>query len=272
MAVMAGSERLGIKPSEESEWVELRPEGQRTAEEVEVVIRAVYRQVLGNSYVMESERLAIPESKLKQGEISVREFVRQVAKSEFYKSRFFDNCYRYRATELNFKHLLGRAPEDYSEMAYHSSILDQSGFEADIDSYVDSLEYLQSFGENVVPYHRGFKTEVGQKNVGFNRMFQLFRGYANSDRAQAQKKGRLTQEVITNTSSPAYTSAAGALTGNSGGGRDQLYRIRVMQAASPNSAVVRRSTTELLVPYEQLSSRLQQLNRKGSKVMSITPT
>lgn len=268
MAVTAGSERVGIRPSEEPEWVELGSEP--TDEGKEVVIQAVYRQVLGNAYVMESERLVVPESQLKQGELTVSEFVREVAKSELYRSRFFDNVYRYRAIELNFKHLLGRAPTDYSEMAAHSTILDQEGFEADIDSYIDSLEYQQSFGEYVVPYHRGFKTEVGQKNVGFNRLFQLYRGYASSDRAQGQKKGRLTQEVITNTSSPVYASGAGALAGTSSGARGDVYRIRVMQAAYPGSAAVRQSVRELLVPYDQLSSRLQQLNRTGSKVMSIT--
>lgn len=268
MAVSAGSERVGIKPSEEPQWVELGSEP--TDEGVEVVIQAVYRQVLGNAYVMESERLVVPESQLKQGELTVREFVRQVAKSDLYRSRFFENVYRYRSIELNFKHLLGRAPTDYSEMADHSTILDQEGFEADIDSYIDSFEYQQNFGEYVVPYHRGFRTEIGQKNVGFNRLFQLYRGYASSDQAQGQKKGRLTQEVITNTSSGVYTPDTGSLAGIASGARGDIYRIRIMQAASPNSAVVRLSTRELLVPYEQLSSKLQQLNRTGSKVMSIT--
>ena len=78
--------------------------------EVEVVIRAVYRQVLGNAHLMESERLVVSESRLKQREISVREFVRQVAQSDLYRDRFFETCSRMRSIELNFKHLLGRAP------------------------------------------------------------------------------------------------------------------------------------------------------------------
>lgn len=268
MAVFAGSERVGITPSETSEWVELHPE--RTSEEVEVVIRAVYRQVLGNAYVMESERLVVPESQLKQGDISVREFVRQVAKSAFYQSRFVENCNRYRTIELNFKHLLGRAPTDYSEMRAHSSTWDQGGYEADIDSYIDSQEYQENFGENIVPYHRGFQTHVGQKNIGFSRLFQLYRGYANSDRAQKQGQGRLTREVISNLASPIYPTAAGTLVGASIGGRGDLYRVRVTQAASANSTVVRRSVADYLVSYEQLSSKLQQLNRQGRKVVSVT--
>lgn len=268
MAVFAGSERLGITPSETAEWVELQP--QRSAQEVEVVIQAIYRQVLGNAYIMESERLEVAESQLKQGDLSVREFVRQLAKSEFYRSRFVEGCNRYRTIELNFKHLLGRAPTDYSEMQAHSSTWDEGGYEADVDSFIDSAEYQASFGETIVPYHRGFQTQVGQKNVGFSRLFQLYRGYANSDRAQKQGQGRLTREVISNLASPIYPSAASALVGTSLGNRGDLYRIRVTQAASANSTVVRRSTAEYLVSYEQLSSKLQQLNRQGRKVLSLT--
>lgn len=269
MAVFAGSERLGITPSEASAWIELHSND--SPEEVEVVIRAVYRQVLGNSYIMESERLVVPESQLKRGEISVREFVRLVAKSDFYRWRFVDNCYRYRTIELNFKHLLGRAPNDYSEMVCHSQVLDERGFEADIDSYIDSDEYQENFGENIVPYHRGFTTQVGQKNVGFSRMFQLFRGYSSSDRAQKQNQGRLTREITQNTASPIYAASSGSLTGISSGSRGgSTYRLRIMQPPSSKSPVLRRATSEVVVPFEQLSSKLQQLNSKGFKVMSIT--
>jgi phycobilisome core-membrane linker protein len=169
-------------------------------EEVETVIRAVYQQVLGNAYVMESERLVVPESQLRQGKIPVREFVRQVAQSELYRSRFFVNCYRYRAIELNFKHLLGRAPDDYSEMVYHSSILDNQGFEAEINSYLDSEEYLRAFGENIVPYYRGYKTQTGQKLLEFTNMLQLLQSASSSDKdLTAGNKPRLTRSLIINT-------------------------------------------------------------------------
>ncbi len=166
---------------EDTEPVELVPG--RSEEEIETVIRAVYRQVLGNAYVMESERLTVPESQLKRGEISVREFVRQVAKSELYRSRFFDNCPRYRSIELNFKHLLGRAPDDYKETFYHSSVLDEGGFEAEIDSYLDSDEYQDTFGENIVPFYRGYKTQTGKKLLGFTNMFKLLPSVSTSDQA-----------------------------------------------------------------------------------------
>ncbi len=150
------------QPFKETAPVELCPGF--SAADADVTIRAIYCQVLGNAHVMESERSVVAESQLKQGELSVREFVRRLAKSALYRSRFFDNCARYRSIELNFKHLLGRAPDNFDEMRYHSGVLDSSGFEADIDAYVDSDEYQTAFGEAIVPYYRGYRTQSGHAN------------------------------------------------------------------------------------------------------------
>jgi len=87
------------------------------------LIRAVYQQVLGNQYVMASERLEGPESLFKRGYLSVREFVRQVAKSGLYRKKFFESTNPYRLIELKFKHLLGRAPQNKAEMLHHFTIL-----------------------------------------------------------------------------------------------------------------------------------------------------
>lgn len=152
-------------------------------EDFEVIIRAAYRQVLGNAHVMESERLVVAESQLRDGYCSVREFVRAIAKSDLYRRRFFDNCPRYRATELNFKHLLGRAPHDYSETFYHSEVLDTAGFEADIDTYIDSDEYTVIFGENTVPFWQGDASQVGQNLLGYVNSTQLQGSYSTSDKA-----------------------------------------------------------------------------------------
>ena len=153
-ASLLGVERF----SEESEApLELIP-GDEDARK-EQIIRAVYKQVLGNAYVMDSERQIVEESQFKLGEISVRELVGRIAKSDLYRSRFFDNCARYRYIELAFRHLLGRAPADYAEMREHADRLDSQGYEADIDSFLNSSEYQNTFGEWTVPYQRGWKTE-----------------------------------------------------------------------------------------------------------------
>jgi len=57
-----------------SDAVELRANA--TQDDLQVVIRAAYRQVLGNPHLMESQRLTSAESLLRNGDITVRNFVR----------------------------------------------------------------------------------------------------------------------------------------------------------------------------------------------------
>ncbi|BAY93812.1 MULTISPECIES: phycobilisome linker polypeptide [unclassified Tolypothrix] len=268
MAPLTEASRLGVRPFADSDKVELR--FVKTAEEVRSVIWSAYRQVLGNEHLFESERLSSAESLLQQAQISVRDFVRAIAQSELYRQKFFYSNSQVRFIELNYKHLLGRAPYDESEIAYHVDIYTSQGYEAEINSYIDSVEYQQNFGDSIVPYYRGYQTTVGQKTAGFPRFFQLYRGYANSDRAQNKSKGQLTWDLAKNLVSPIYPADAGSLTGVSTGNRGgNTYRIRTTQAASPNSPRIRQSISEVVVPFDQLSNLLQQLNRQGRKVISI---
>lgn len=269
MAGLQEAGRLGIKPFEEAEPVELGPNW--TQDDVQAVISAAYRQVLGNEYLMECERLVVPESLLVRGVISVRDFVRAIAQSELYRQKFLYPNFHVRFIELNYKHLLGRAPYDQTEIAYHLDLFISQGYEAEIDSYLNSVEYQNSFGDNIVPYHRDFQVDrPGQRAIGFSRLLHLYRGYANSDRAQGQKQPRLTWEVARNLATPIAAPAPSTLSGALGGSRGDVYRLRVVRAASPNAAVVRQSTTEFLVSYDQLTTKLQQLSRSGSKVIGVT--
>lgn len=261
--------RLGIKPFEEAEPVELRPNW--SPDEVKAVIAAAYRQVLGNDYLMESERLSSAESLLARGDISVRDFVRAIAGSELYRKKFLYPNFHVRFIELNYKHLLGRAPYDQTEIAEHLDRFISQGYEAEIDSYLNSIEYQTSFGDNIVPYHRDFQVDhPGQRAIGFSRLSHLYGGYANSDRAQGRKQPRLTWEVARNLATPITPPNTGALSGALGGARGDVYRLRILRSSTPNAAVVRQTTTELLVSYDQLTTKLQQLNRAGSKVISVT--
>ena len=287
MAGLAEAARAEIKSFTEPQRLELRFD--RSPDEVEAIIRAAYRQVLGNAYLMESERLVSAESLLHQGQITVRGFVRAIAQSELYRQKFFYSNSQLRFIELNYKHLLGRAPYDESEITYHVELYNTQGYDAEINSYIDSAEYQQSFGENVVPYHRGFLTQAGQKNVGFNRMFQLYRGYANSDRSQVGgTSSRLARELATNKASsivgPSGSNANWSFRASSdvapqkamGNGvgspvGDRVYRIEVTSLRGPGYPQLRRSSTAYIVPYERLSEKMQQIQRQGGKIVSVTP-
>lgn len=287
MAITTAASRLGTEAFSGQAPLELRPNF--TKEYADLVINAVYRQVLGNDYIMSSERLVSSESLLRNGYITVRDFVRAVAQSELYKNKFFYNNFQTRVIELSFKHLLGRAPYDESEVIDHLDRYETEGFEADINSFIDSDEYSEAFGDNVVPYCRGFATQKGQKTVGFTRMFRLYRGYANSDRAQLEKNSsRLAAELATNGASPvvgpsganagwAYRRSRLGQTPNKAlggstpfGTSGDIYRIEVSAMVTPRYPKVRRSSRAFLVPYERLSETLQQIQRLGGKVASVT--
>lgn len=277
--------RLGVSLFDETppvEWVS----GQ-SQEDFETIIRAVYRQVLGNAYVMESERLTVAESQFKRGELSVREFVRTVAKSDLYCSRFFTSCARYRAIELNFRHLLGRPPIDLEEMRGHSTILDTQGFASDIDSYIDSDEYQNTFGEDFVPYIRGYKTEACTSMVQFTHTFELVRGAASSSLKGdlAGNRPKLNSLVI-NSTATAVISPFGAGTtfrnpadapltrsGAFASPTSNFYRIEVTGYRAQTVKKVsqfRRSNKVYMVPFEQLSVQFQRIHAQGGVISSVT--
>jgi phycocyanin-associated rod linker protein len=142
--------RLGFEPFANTAPVELYPNW--TGADIIAVITAANRQVFGNAHLMASERLTSAESQLASGNISVREFIRALAQSELYRQQFFNSTPQVRFIELNFKHLLGRAPQDEAEITAHVNLYIEKGYEAEINSYIDSEEYMKNFGESTVRY------------------------------------------------------------------------------------------------------------------------
>jgi len=246
------------------------------------IIRAVYLQVLGNQYVMSSERLEGPESLFKRGYLSVREFVRQVAKSGLYRSKFFESTNPYRFIELNFKHLLGRAPQNKAEMLHHFTILQEQGYDAEIDSYLDSAEYQDRFGEEGVPYLHGWNYSVGQQGLQFSYMLQLVRGTAASIKGDITKnQSRLNPSVHAEAPLPVVSpmakgnvfrkvSADGVTRQGVGSGEEgRTYRVEI--TGFNNYRLHKRSNRVRFIPFNKLLAYQQQIHREGGRIASITP-
>jgi phycocyanin-associated rod linker protein len=124
--------------------------------------------------------------------------------------------------------------------------------------------------------------------VGFPRMFQLYRGYATSDKSHFEgansrlagdlARGRAsTVRTVAGSGAPGWAyqaSAQGvmpkAVFAPAMYGSTRLYRIEVAAISRPRYPKVRRSNTEYIVPYEQLNSTLQRINKLGGKVASVT--
>ncbi len=240
--------------------VELRPNA--TEDDLQIVIRAVYKQLLGNAHLLESQRLDSAESLLRNGDITVRGFVRMVAQSDIYKSLFFEANPAYRFIELNCKHLLGRAPLDQAEIAQHVQTYNEQGYEAEIDSYIDSDDYLQQFGENIVPYPYCLRSQTGIKNNTFNQTVSLVGGFATSDVSNNQ--AQLIASVASNL--PQKIKVATSIGGAS---NTTTKRFRIAVTKGGITPVAKRSNKTYEVDYTQLSARIQSIHRTGGKIVSI---
>ncbi len=125
------------------------------------VIKAAYRQLFERDITRAySQSVSDLESKVKNNEISIKEFVRRMAKSPLYCKQFFTPFINSRALELAFKHILGRGPSSREEVQKYFSIVSDKGLGGLVDALVDSREYSDYFGEETVPYLRGLGQEA----------------------------------------------------------------------------------------------------------------
>ncbi|MCP9848627.1 phycobilisome rod-core linker polypeptide [Cyanobium sp. Morenito 9A2] len=265
-----------------------------------ITIRAVYQQVLGHQYLMQSERLEGAESLFRNGYYNVRELVRAVAKSGQYRSRFFENCNPYRFIELNHKHLLGRAPHNRDEMLHHFTILQEQGVDAEIDSYIDSPEYQERFGLDVVPYIHGWDYSAGLEGRQFSWLMQLARGAAASVKGDAAgTRFRLGGALHQNRAMPVVSPSAsegpfrsvvssGLAAGdiNVGGAHAlrspaQAHRVHGLQGASGRTVTLHVSGIASLrdersadvvwrVPLARFNQAIQRANRLGGRITQVS--
>jgi phycobilisome core-membrane linker protein len=124
-------------------------------------VKAAYRQVFERD-ITRAYSLGISdlESKVKNGDISMKEFIRRLAKSPLYRKNFLEGYINSRALELAFRHILGRGPSSREEVQNYFSIVSSGGWAALVDALVDSNEYADYFGEETVPYLRGLGQEA----------------------------------------------------------------------------------------------------------------
>jgi phycobilisome core-membrane linker protein len=129
------------------------PSIRNTESSTQGVIQAVYVQVLGTGGYA-NDRLKVEEIKLENGDINLREFVRQVARSKAFRNRFWSGLYITKAIEVMHRRLLGRPSFGRWEINSYFDIAARKGFYGVVDAMLNSREYNESFGEDTVPYER----------------------------------------------------------------------------------------------------------------------
>ncbi len=146
-----------------------------SASEKNEAIKAAYRQIFERDITRAySQSISDLESKVKNNEISMREFVRRLGNSPLYRDQFFLPFINSRALELAFKHFLGRSPESREEIQKYFAIVSKGGLSAMVDALVNSIEYSDYFGEETVPYQRGFGQEA-QTARNWGAQFDLYK-------------------------------------------------------------------------------------------------
>jgi len=126
----------------------------RSPEDVNEVINAAYRQIFHEQQMLASNRQRNLESQLRAGHITVREFVQGLATSDAFRRLNYDVNNNYRFVELCMQRILGRNVYNDRERLAWSIVLATKGLNGFIDELVNSDEYLNTFGDDVVPYQQ----------------------------------------------------------------------------------------------------------------------
>ena len=122
--------------------------------DLQELIWAAYRQIFSEHEILKSFRQIALESQVKNRAITVRDFIRGLAKSQAFYRLVVETNSNYRIVEVCLKRILGRAPYNKDEEIAWSIKIATVGIEGFIDILVDSEEYQTSFGDNTVPYQR----------------------------------------------------------------------------------------------------------------------
>ena len=115
------------------------------------VIESAYRQIYFHAF--KSDRDVNLESQLKDGQITVRDFIRGLVLSDTFKRSFYGMNSNYKVVRHLVEKLLGRKTNKSEEIAW-SIVIGTKGVEGLVDVLLDSQEYLDAFGYDTVPSQR----------------------------------------------------------------------------------------------------------------------
>lgn len=116
------------------------------------LIEAAYRQIFFHAFRWDREPFL--ESQLRNGQITVRDFIRGLLLSNTFISSFYEKNSNYRFVEQCVQRILGRDVYSEREKIAWSIVVATKGYGGFIDDLLNSDEYLENFGYDTVPYQR----------------------------------------------------------------------------------------------------------------------
>lgn len=116
------------------------------------LIEAAYRQIFFHAFAADREPAL--ESQLRSGQITVRDFIGGLLLSDTYKRSFYNLNSNYRFVEQTVQRVLGRDLYNQRESIAWSIVVATKGIKGFVEQLLNSAEYLEAFGDSIVPYQR----------------------------------------------------------------------------------------------------------------------
>ncbi|MEA5537140.1 phycobilisome rod-core linker polypeptide [Crocosphaera sp. XPORK-15E] len=116
------------------------------------LIEAAYRQIFFHAFKWDRE--PVLESQLRNGQITVRDFIRGLLLSKTFINSFYEKNSNYRFVEQCVQRVLGRDVYSEREKITWSIVVATKGYGGFIDELLNSDEYLENFGYDTVPFQR----------------------------------------------------------------------------------------------------------------------
>ncbi|PAX55869.1 phycobilisome rod-core linker polypeptide [Brunnivagina elsteri] len=208
------------------------------------LIEAAYRQIFFHAFASDREKFL--ESQLRNGQITVRDFIRGLLLSDTFKKSFYNLNNNYRFVEQCVQRVLGRDVYNEREKIAWSIVVATKGICGFVDQLLDSEEYLDNFGYSTVPFQRrrNLPGRVGGE-MPFNLKSPRYEGYTRAKLGfpqiiwQTEVRRYIPQEKKPKSGDPANFLAMAQSLGNLGNNPQRL---------SPQNVDFEKD-----VPYRQLA-------------------
>ncbi|WP_295617750.1 phycobilisome rod-core linker polypeptide [Chamaesiphon sp. GL140_3_metabinner_50] len=184
--------------------------------EIDILIGAAYRQIFFHAFAADREKFL--ESQLRSGQITVRDFIRGLCLSNTFTNSFYNLNSNYRFVTHCIQKVLGRDVYSDAEKIAWSIVIGTKGRAGFINDLLNSDEYLENFGDSIVPFQRRRVLPSGASELPFNiqspRYDAYYRGKLGFPKAswQAAVRGYTPQEKKAKAGDPSlYLSMAKSL-------------------------------------------------------------
>ena len=161
------------------------------------LIEAAYRQIFFHAFAADREKFL--ESQLRSGQITVRDFIRGLCLSNTFTNSFYNLNSNYRFVEHCVQKLLGRDVYNEAEKIAWSIVVATKGRCGFINDLLNSNEYLENFGDSIVPFQRRRVLASGASALPFNiqspRYDEYYRGKLGFPKITWSVKPRSSQPV-----------------------------------------------------------------------------